>query len=438
MVESPVRRKILLVDDEALIAMAEKRILASAGYGTETAISGEDAVERVRSSAFDLVLMDIDLGRGIDGGEAARRIREAGGPPVVFLSSHSEESAVEKTRDAGGYGFIAKGSGDRILKASVKMALELSQALKDLAESEARWASLARNAADYIVSIGPDRRILFSNRPLGGPGGPIPGESFLSFCAPEEVEAVDRTIGLAFSENLFKRLFIRSAEPGGGTRTYEALFGPAGQPGKVEYLTAVLREQAGPEGRPASGAARLPLSEAEILEDLASMDFKALQGLLEGFSAATGLQASLVARDDRFLASTPFARACAAFHRAAPSSLAACDAAGRAAQVARPQEGKPCYEYRCPNGLRDLSIPLETEGLRWGTLFAGQFLYEDEFEEESFARRAEELGWDAEAYLGAIREVPIVTRAKMASYIAFFESLARVVSAAAGSARCRR
>jgi CheY-like chemotaxis protein len=280
MVGSPARRNILLVDDEAIIAMAEKRVLASAGYGTETATSGEDAVERVRSSAYDLVLMDIDLGPGMDGGEAARRIREAGGPPVVFLSSHSEETAIDKTRDAGAYGFIAKGSGDRILKASVKMALELSHALKDLAESEARWASLARNAADYIVSIGPDRRILFSNRPLGGPGGPMPGDSFLSFCAPEEREAVDRAIGLAFAENLFKRLFIRSAEPGGGTRTYEALVGPAGGPGKVEYLTAVLREQAGAEGAPASGPARgslLPRSEAEILRDLSSMDFRALR-----------------------------------------------------------------------------------------------------------------------------------------------------------------
>jgi hypothetical protein len=62
-------------------------------------------------------------------------------------------------------------------------------------------------------------------------------------------------------------------------------------------------------------------------------------------------------------------------------------------------------------------------------------VYEDEFEEESFALRARELGWEEAAYLEAVREVPRVSRAKMASYLAFFESLARVVSAAAGAAR---
>jgi CheY-like chemotaxis protein/ligand-binding sensor protein len=436
MVAAPARKRILLVDDEVIIAMAEKRVLASADYDTETALSGMEAIKKAQSSPFDLVLMDIDLGPGIDGGEAARRIRRADGPPVVFLSSHSEESAVAKTKDAGGYGFIMKGSGDRILKASVKMALELSMALKGLAESEARWASLARNAADYIITIGPDRRILFSNRVLGGEGGLAPGASFLSFCAPGEREAVDRAIGLAFAEKLFTRLFLRSVEAAGPPKAYEVLFGPAGSPGKVEYLTAVLREQLTLDLAPPAAAS--PSEEAEILAAVSTIDFKSFQGLLEGFSAATGLQASIVARDDRFLAATPFSRACAAFHRASPSSLAACDAAGRTAQVARPAEGSSYMEYRCPNGLRDLAIPLETSGLRWGTLFAGQFIYEDELDEGSFERRAEEFGWDPAEYLGAIREVPRVSRDRMRSYIGFFESLASVLGSVAAAARRER
>jgi DNA-binding response OmpR family regulator len=138
MPESPSGPRILLVENELIIALSESRVFAGTGYQVAIADNGEAAVHMALSQSFDIVLMDIDLGGGMDGGEAARRIREGGGPPVVFLSSHTEESAVSKTRDSGGYGFIAKGSGDRVLIASVRMALELSSALKSLAKSESR------------------------------------------------------------------------------------------------------------------------------------------------------------------------------------------------------------------------------------------------------------------------------------------------------------
>ena len=66
---------ILLVEDEAVIALAEEMALTRLGYNVETAISGETAVEMVKSRPeIDLVLMDVDLGRGTDGTEAAELI----------------------------------------------------------------------------------------------------------------------------------------------------------------------------------------------------------------------------------------------------------------------------------------------------------------------------------------------------------------------------
>jgi DNA-binding response OmpR family regulator len=60
--------RILLVEDEALIALAERRALAASGYPADVASSGEEAVELALHSPYALVLMDIDLGQGIDGG----------------------------------------------------------------------------------------------------------------------------------------------------------------------------------------------------------------------------------------------------------------------------------------------------------------------------------------------------------------------------------
>ena len=58
-----IRKRILLVEDEAILAMTEKMQLEKYGYAVRTVTSGEDAVEAVNtSSEIDLILMDINLG----------------------------------------------------------------------------------------------------------------------------------------------------------------------------------------------------------------------------------------------------------------------------------------------------------------------------------------------------------------------------------------
>ncbi len=68
-------KSILLVDDEFLIAMHEKAQLEKYGYGVIVASTGEEAIEGAETHAeIDLILMDIDLGKGMDGTQAAERI----------------------------------------------------------------------------------------------------------------------------------------------------------------------------------------------------------------------------------------------------------------------------------------------------------------------------------------------------------------------------
>ena len=91
-------KSILLVEDEVLIAMAEKSMLESAGYHVVCAASGEKALEISRNDpGIDLALMDIDLGYGMDGTEAAARILQEHEMPIVFWSSHIEPEIIEKT-----------------------------------------------------------------------------------------------------------------------------------------------------------------------------------------------------------------------------------------------------------------------------------------------------------------------------------------------------
>jgi PAS domain S-box-containing protein len=136
-------KKILLVEDEILIAMAEAEMLKANGYDVSLAGSGEEAVRLIMEGQhIDLILMDIDLGKGMDGTQAASKILAHQDVPVLFLSSHTEPDIVNKTETITSYGYVVKNSGDTILLASIKMAFKLNKAYttiniqnQDIAES---------------------------------------------------------------------------------------------------------------------------------------------------------------------------------------------------------------------------------------------------------------------------------------------------------------
>jgi len=123
------KRSILLVEDEALIAVSEKKALEKRGYEVIVAYSGEIAVEKARQGeTIDIVLMDIDLGAGIDGAEAAKLILRGRTLPIVFLSNHLEPEIVEKSEKITSYGYVVKSSSITVLDASIKMAFRLFEA----------------------------------------------------------------------------------------------------------------------------------------------------------------------------------------------------------------------------------------------------------------------------------------------------------------------
>lgn len=120
---------ILLVEDEQITAIFEIKMLERHGYRVISAPSGEKAVELVRVTPdIDLILMDIDLGQGIDGTQAAEKILKIKNIPILFLSSHTEQEIVDKTEKITSYGYVVKNSGETVLIASIKMAFKLYNA----------------------------------------------------------------------------------------------------------------------------------------------------------------------------------------------------------------------------------------------------------------------------------------------------------------------
>ena len=162
---SKTSKKILLVEDESIIALDEAQMLQKRGYQTITAGSGEQAIKIIRSSPVDLILMDIDLGAGnMDGTETASRILKEHELPIVFLSSHTEPKIVEKTERITSYGYVVKNSGEHVLDASIKMAFKLFKAHQKVkkhreeSEEAVRQISLREERLEHI------NRVLLSMR----------------------------------------------------------------------------------------------------------------------------------------------------------------------------------------------------------------------------------------------------------------------------------
>ncbi len=123
-------KTILLVEDEHIIAMVEMQLLKKEGYHVIHVSNGEAAILffQTQKEPVDLILMDINLGKGIDGTETAAIILRDHDIPLLFLSSHTEPEIVEKTEKITSYGYVVKNSGETVLFASIKMAFKLFQA----------------------------------------------------------------------------------------------------------------------------------------------------------------------------------------------------------------------------------------------------------------------------------------------------------------------
>jgi PAS domain S-box-containing protein len=145
-------KSILLVEDEPLIALGEVQTLEREGYQVKVVSTGEEAVGTILKapSAFDLVLMDVFLGKGIDGIQAAQEILEHKDIPIVFLSARGDKDVVERTERITSYGFVAKISGPMVLIASIRMAFRLHEAHCALAGSEEKYSKAFHVSPDSI------------------------------------------------------------------------------------------------------------------------------------------------------------------------------------------------------------------------------------------------------------------------------------------------
>lgn len=155
------KSKLLIVEDEAFIALEIKTRLQQMGFEVCGVVArGEDAVRQVAALQPDLVLMDICLSGDMNGLEAAAAIREHYRIPVVYLTSHADEEILEQAKQTDPHGYLLKPFQPEDLRIGIELALHKHAMESRARESEEKFRLVTESIEDVFWLSSPDLKEL--------------------------------------------------------------------------------------------------------------------------------------------------------------------------------------------------------------------------------------------------------------------------------------
>ena len=159
-----VKAKILVVEDERVVALSIQNRLESLGYiVTANVTSAEAAIAGISQNPPDLVLMDIRLKGKIDGIEAAAQMRQQFQLPVVYLTAYNDEETLERAKLTEPYGYLLKPFESKDLATTIEVALYKHKMEQQLREREQWLATTLKSIGDAVITTDPQQAITFMN-----------------------------------------------------------------------------------------------------------------------------------------------------------------------------------------------------------------------------------------------------------------------------------
>jgi len=203
------QKTILLIEDDLVITMVETHLIKSFGYDVVTAISGEEAVQiATGNDKIALILMDVNLGPGIDGPEAAKQILGKRNLPIVFLSSHTDKEYVERIKGIAGYGYVVKDSSNVVLHSSIEMAFNLFMAEEALKEAKMFTESTLNSIADIFYSFDLSGKFLSWNKTFSRISGysdqELSSKKPTDFFLGEDIQRIAESVERIYKEGTSK------------------------------------------------------------------------------------------------------------------------------------------------------------------------------------------------------------------------------------------
>lgn len=146
-------KKLLLVDDDALVLATFGRGLRDAGYTMLVAATGEEALQVVAGERPDLAILDIRM-PGISGIDLSRELHQLG-VPVIHLSAYDDEETLQAAVEQGALGYLVKPIDVAKAIPTIETALKRAGDLKRLQVTEGRLnrALDTANVVNFAVGI---------------------------------------------------------------------------------------------------------------------------------------------------------------------------------------------------------------------------------------------------------------------------------------------
>jgi PAS domain S-box-containing protein len=194
-------KKVLIVEDERIVAVDIRRTLMSCGYTISgIASNAKEALEKFKQLRPDLVLMDILLGNKDDGIETAEKIIEIKDVPIIFLTAFADDETLERAKTINPFGYIIKPFEERELQAAMAMAFYRQEMESALVKSEQKYRSLVEKIDEGIVTLDENDIVTFANSAAAQIFQFQSGEELLDKNLNEFLDEENKRITLAESE----------------------------------------------------------------------------------------------------------------------------------------------------------------------------------------------------------------------------------------------
>ena len=158
------QEKILIVENESIIAKDLEMSLQRLGWQVcGVAYSGPEGINKARCLNPDMILMDIKLGKGIDGIEAARQIAAFSTAPVIYLTAFADQETLSRAKITNPCGYIVKPIEERNLQVTIEMGFHNHRMEKQL-EAKDKWLEMIiANLNEGLVVTDREARIRLIN-----------------------------------------------------------------------------------------------------------------------------------------------------------------------------------------------------------------------------------------------------------------------------------
>ena len=203
------KTRILVVEDESIVAKDIQRTLEKLGYDVPaTASSAASAYEKLEEVEPDLVFLDVKLKGEQDGVHIAEHIKDRYDIPVIFLTSFVDQDTIDRAKVTEPYGYLVKPFNEGDLKTTVEMALFKFSKDRELRLSEQRLSNALGKIENAVFVTDQDLRLNYINEKALAICGGLSGMDSIGLDVYSLI-GIEKEGGVTISKDDLKSIVVR-------------------------------------------------------------------------------------------------------------------------------------------------------------------------------------------------------------------------------------